>query len=133
VIAGVADTHAALWYLLKNPSLSLTARRFMDDAAAAGQDIVVSPISLAEIVYLVEKNRLPASAYEGLKNALADPEYVIEEAPFNGEIVEAMMKVSRADVPDMPDRIVAATVMHFGVPVISRDGRISSSSVKTIW
>jgi len=102
----------------------------MDDAAAAGQDIVVSPISLAEIIYLVEKNRLPASAYEDLKNALADPEYVIEEAPFNGEIVEAMLKVSRADVPD---RIVAATGMYFGVPVISRDGRIRSSSVKTIW
>jgi PIN domain nuclease of toxin-antitoxin system len=104
----------------------------MDDAAATGQDIVISPISLAEIVYLIEKNRLPASAYEDLKSALADPEYVIEEAPFNGEIVEAMLKVSRADVPDMPDRIVAATAMHFGVPVISRDGRIRSSSVKTI-
>jgi PIN domain nuclease of toxin-antitoxin system len=133
VIAGVADTHAALWYLLKNPSLSATARRFMDEAAAAGQDIVLSPISLAEIVYLVEKNRLPASAYEDLKNALADPEYVIEEAPFNSEIVEAMLKVPRAEVPDMPDRIVAATGMHFGVPVISRDGRIRSSSMKTIW
>ncbi len=133
MIAGVADTHAALWYLLKNPRLSATARRFMDDAAAAGQDILVSPISLAEIVYLVEKIRLPASAYEDVKNALADPEYVIEEAPFNGEIVEAMLKVSRADVPDMPDRIVAATGIHFGVPVISRDGRIRSSSVKTIW
>jgi PIN domain nuclease of toxin-antitoxin system len=133
VIAGVADTHAALWYLLKNPSLSATARRFMDDAAAAGQDIVVSPISLAEIVYLVEKNRLPASAYADLKSALADPEYVIEEAPLNGEIVDAMLKVSRADVPDMPDRIVAATGMHFGVPVISRDGRIRASSVETIW
>jgi PIN domain nuclease of toxin-antitoxin system len=133
VIAGVADTHAALWYLLKNPSLSATARRFMDDAAAAGRDIVVSPISLAEIVYLVEKNRLPASAYEDLKKALADPEYVIGEAPFHGEIVEAMLKVARADVPDMPDRIVAATGMYFGVPVISRDGRIRSSSVQTIW
>ena len=43
----------------------------MDDAAAAGQDILVSPISLAEIVYLVEKIRLPALAYEDLKNALA--------------------------------------------------------------
>ncbi|HEY3940349.1 MAG TPA: type II toxin-antitoxin system VapC family toxin [Bryobacteraceae bacterium] len=132
MIAGVADTHAALWYLLRNPTLSATARLFMDDAAATGQDIVISPISLAEIVYLIEKNRLPASAYEDLKSALADPEYVIEEAPFNGEIVEAMLKVSRADVPDMPDRIVAATAMHFGVPVISRDGRIRSSSVKTI-
>ena len=105
----------------------------MDDAAATGRDIVVSPISLAEIVCLVEKNRLPASAYEDLKSALADPEYVIEEAPFNGEIVDAMLKVSRADIPDMPDRIVAATGIYFGVPVISRDGRIRSSSVKTIW
>jgi PIN domain nuclease of toxin-antitoxin system len=133
VIAGVADTHAALWYLLKNPALSTPARRFMDEAAEAGSGIVISPISLAEIVYLVEKNRLPASAYEELKNALADPEYVIEEGPFNGEIVEAMLKVSRADVPDMPDRIVAATGIHFRVPVISRDGRIRASSVKTIW
>jgi PIN domain nuclease of toxin-antitoxin system len=63
VIAVVADTHAALWYLFENPRLSTDARRFMDNAAAAGQDIVVSPISLAEIVYPVEKNRLPASAY----------------------------------------------------------------------
>lgn len=105
----------------------------MDDAAAAGRDIVVSPVSLAEIVYLVEKNRLPASAYEDLKSALAEPEYVIEEAPFNSEIVEAMLRVPCADVPDMPDRIVAATAIHFGVPVIGRDGRIRSSSVKTIW
>ena len=133
MIAGVADTHTALWYLLKNPRLSATARSFIDSAAEAGYSISLSPISLAEIVYLVEKNRLPASAYEDLKNALADPEYVIEEAPFNGEIVEAMLKVSRADVPDLPDRIVAATGAHFGVPVISRDGRIRSSAVETVW
>jgi PIN domain nuclease of toxin-antitoxin system len=36
VIVGVADTHAALWYLYKNPRLSVTARTFMDDAAAGG-------------------------------------------------------------------------------------------------
>ncbi len=133
MIAGVADTHAALWYLLRNSRLSEAARRFMDDAAEAGHDIVLPSISLAEIVYLVEKNRLPPSAYEELKAALADPEYVIEEAPVDGRIVEPMLKVPRADVPDIPDRIVAATGFHFGVPVISRDGRIRSSSVKTVW
>jgi len=133
MIAGVADTHAALWYLLKNPRLSATARQFMDDAAASGLDIVLSPVSLAEIVYLVEKNRLPASAYHDLKNALADPDYVIEEAPFTVEIVDAMRLVPRSDIPDMPDRIVAATGVYFGVPVISRDGRIRSSNVHTVW
>ena len=105
----------------------------MDDAAAAGHDIVLSPISLAEIVYLVEKNRLQASAYHELKNALADPDYVIEEAPFTVEIVDAMRQVPRADVPDMPDRIVAATGVYLGVPVISCDGRIRSSNVHTVW
>jgi hypothetical protein len=80
-----------------------------------------------------KKNRLSASAYDDLKAALASPEYVIAEAPFNSEIVEAMRTVSRAEVPDMPDRIIAATGIYFRVPVISRDGRIRSSTVKTIW
>jgi PIN domain nuclease of toxin-antitoxin system len=133
VIVGVADTHAALWYLLKNPRLSATARTFMDDAALAGYDIALSPISLAEIVYLVEKNRLPESAYHELKDALADPEYVIEEAPLTAGVVEALRQIPRADVPDMPDRIVAATAVYLRVPVISRDGHIRSSSIQTVW
>src|SRR5215469_4056708 len=101
MLAGIADTHAALWYLLRNPSLSSRARGFMDGAAATGKGIGLSPISLAEIVYLVEKGRLPASAYADLKAALADPEYVIEEVPFTGQVVEAMRRVSRGDVPDL--------------------------------
>lgn len=133
MIAGVADTHAALWYVLKNERLSQRTRLFMDDAAAAGNSIAVSSISLAEILYLTEKNRLPAPVYATLKTALADPSYVIEEISLSGNIVDAMAKVSRTDVPDMPDRIVAATAVHFSVPVISRDGKIRASAVETIW
>ena len=133
MIAGVVDTHAALWYLLKNPRLSATARGFMENAASAGHDIVLSPISLAEIVYLVEKGRLPASAYDELREALNNPDFVLEEAPLTGEVVETMRRVPRVDIPDMPDRIVAATALHLGVPVISRDGRIRASNVQTVW
>ncbi len=133
MIAGVADTHAALWYLHKNPRLSAKARRFMDEAASAGRDILVSPISLAEIVYLVEKNRLPISAYEDLRAALQDSDYVIREGPFTSEVVEAMRQIPRTDVPDLPDRIVAATALCFGVPVISRDARIHASTLQTVW
>ena len=133
MIVGVADTHTALWYLYKNPRLSVTARTFMDDAAQAGHGIALSPISLAEIVYLVEKNRLPVSAYDDLKAALADPGNVIEEAPFTADVVEALRQVPRAQVPDMPDRIVAATAVYLRVPVISRDGRIQSSNIQTVW
>jgi PIN domain nuclease of toxin-antitoxin system len=133
VIAGVADTHAALWYLLKNPRLFVVARRFVDDAASAGDDVLLSPISLAEIVYLVEKGRLPASAYDDLRQALNDPGFVLQEAPFTGELVEAMRQVPRTEVPDMPDRLIAATALYFRVPVISRDGRIRASNVRSVW
>ena len=133
MIAGVADTHAILWYLFKNPKLSDAARQFMDDSAAAGHDIIVSAISLAEIVYLIEKGRVAQEVYPALKSILADPENVIKEAPLNAEIVDALRRVSRDSIPDMPDRIVAATAAYFDVPVISRDGRIRASSIRTIW
>ena len=113
--------------------MSGPAGDFIDQAAVARRRIVVSSISLAEVVYLVEKNRLPMSAYDDLKSALSDPSHVLKEAPFTVEIVDAMRQVPRIDVPDMPDRIVAATALHFGVPVISRDRRIQSSPIQTIW
>jgi PIN domain nuclease of toxin-antitoxin system len=107
------------------------ALKFIDGAAEDGNDIAILLISFAEIIYLTEKNRLPVSAYEDLKKALADSEYVIEEAPCNAEIIEAMREIPRDAVPDMPDPIVAATAVYFGLPVISRDGRIRASNVRT--
>lgn len=132
-IAGVADTHTALWYLYGDSRLSKRAKTFIDDAAAAVKKIAVSAISLAEIVYLVEKRRVPASAYHDLRSALSDTDHVFVEEPLIADVVEAMRVVSRDAVPDMPDRIVAATAIHLGVPVISRDGMISASSVETVW
>ena len=63
---------------------------------------------------------MPVSAYEELKLALADHEYVIEETSFDADVVEAMRRVPRSEVPDMPDRIVEAPVVDFGVLVISQ-------------
>jgi PIN domain nuclease of toxin-antitoxin system len=132
-IAAVADTHTALWHLFGDPRLSTAAGDFIDDAAKARQKIAVSSISLAEVVYLVEKNRIPEAAYRELTQALADPEHVFTEAPLTAAVVQAMRQVSRAEVPDMPDRIVAATAVYFNVPVISRDRRIMAASLKTVW
>lgn len=76
MITAVAHTHAALWHLFGDARLSAAAGEFIDKAAAARRKIAISTISLAEVVYLVEKNRLPASAYVDLTEALADPDHV---------------------------------------------------------
>ena len=83
MIAGVADTHAALWYVFGDPRLSQPARAAFDQASNTRHKIAVSVISMAEIVYLMEKGRLVASAYADLKAALRDPEHVLEQAPVH--------------------------------------------------
>ena len=133
IIAGVADTHTALWNLFNDRRLSAPARDFIDGAANTRQKIAVSSISLAELVYLVEKGRLPAAAYDELAQALADPDHVLTEVALNYAVVQSMRKVSRDEVPDMPDRIVAATALYLNVPVLSRDRRIRSANLNTVW
>ena len=63
------------------------------------------------------------TAYDEVREALDNPDFVLKEAPFTGEIVETMRRLPRVDIPDMPDRIVAATALYLSVPLISRDGR----------
>jgi PIN domain nuclease of toxin-antitoxin system len=133
MIAGVADTHAALWFLFGDLRLSPTAKDFFDKAAVSRQKIVLTPISLAEVVYLIEKNRLTASAFDDLRAALNNPNHVLEEASFTADVVQVMRQIPRNAVPEMPDRIIAATAVFLGVPLISCDQRIRASAVKTIW
>lgn len=131
--AGVADTHAAVWFVLADLRLSSTARLFIENAISNGLNIAISPISLAEIVYLEEKHRLPTGVYRALRDVLADPQHVFKEAAFTVDVAEAMLQVSRESIPYMPDRIVAATAVHVAVPILSRDGRIRTSRIQTIW
>ena len=96
MIAGVSDTPTALWYLFGDSRLSALAKEFIDQAATSRRSIEVSPISLVEIVYLVEKSRIPASALEDLRIAMENPNHVFKEAPLTKDVVNFMRQVSRA-------------------------------------
>ena len=133
MIAAVADTHTAVWYLFNNPKLSAGARHAIEEAFLAGDQVGVSSISLAEMVYLAEKGRIPSTAVQDLIHGLFDPEYPLHGLPVDASVAEQMAFISRDEVPDMPDRIVAATGLRYEVPVISRDGKIRASRIQTIW
>lgn len=132
-IAAVADTHAVLWYIYASPELSVRAKLFIEHSADNGLAIGVSTISLAEMVYLIEKRRIAHDAYIRLKEQLDNPENVLTELHVTSQVVEAMSLVPYADVPDFPDRIIAATAKSLGVPVISRDRKIRMADLESIW
>jgi PIN domain nuclease of toxin-antitoxin system len=133
MLVGVADTHAAIWYLAANPRLSITARSFIETAASQGNQIGISSITLIEMVYLIEKGRIASESFSRLATVLDEPESVLTEIVLNVQIARMLARVDAAAVPDMPDRIIAATALWTQVPLITRDGKIQLSGLATIW
>jgi PIN domain nuclease of toxin-antitoxin system len=133
MIVAIADAHATIWYLFPDPRLGSAASAFIDDTIAKGDHIGVSAITIAEMVYLIEKGRIPATALNELHTATADPGAVLRHVPFDQNVAMKMTEVPRQEVPDLPDRVIGATALFYSVPVLSRDSRILSSSIRTIW
>jgi PIN domain nuclease of toxin-antitoxin system len=131
--AVAVDTHSIVWYLSADPRLSATAADALDLATTAGEFIHVPSICLVELTYLVEKGRLPTAARNRLIQALDDPATPCLLAPLDRLVADALESVSRNEVPDLPDRIVTATAVALRVPLISRDRKIRSSQIQTIW
>jgi Uncharacterized protein conserved in bacteria len=129
----VADTHAAVWYLTNNPKLSKAAAQALDGASASGDPILIPAISLVELTYLVEKGRIPPDARTKLVELLADPGGPYELAPLDADVAAAVELIDRRVVPDLPDRVIAATALARNVALASRDEKIRLSQVQVIW
>ena len=133
MVRAVADTHAVIWYLYADGRLSANARNAIERAAVSGDQVAFSAITLVEIVYLTEKGRIQPDTYARLLSAIGGQDAVLAVVPLDETVAGYLDQVERDQVPDMPDRIIAATALTLGVPVISRDSKIRLSSVATIW
>lgn len=129
----VADTHALVWAIFNDPRLSSLARDTMTQVLVDGDEIGISAITVVELVYLVEKGKLPAEALSRVLDQVRDANSALVAVPLTEGVAEVMRTIPRAAVPDMPDRIIAATAVYLGVPLLSRDGKIRVSDVPTIW
>ena len=133
MLRSVADTHTVIWYIFSDVRLSATARNTIEQIAAEGNQVAFSSITLAEIVYLSERGRIDAATLDRLLRAIDSENALLVEIPFDRNIAQALMRVERSQIPDLPDRIIAATALYLGLPLISRDRRIQLSDVNTIW
>jgi PIN domain nuclease of toxin-antitoxin system len=131
-----ADTHAIVWFLSASPRLSPNARAAMERAVNERNAILFSAISLVELVYLVEKGRLPAESMNRLTRVLGEKDSPFAVVAVDERVAADLPRIPRDQVPDMPDRIIAASALGAAVPLVTRDKRILSTHVpglKTIW
>jgi PIN domain nuclease of toxin-antitoxin system len=106
MIVAIADTHAAIWYLFSDNRLGVAASAFIDNVIKSGDHIGVSSISVAEVVYLIEKGRIPVNALKDLHTATADPKAVLQHGPLDQNIAMKMAEIPRQDpsiLSDSPD------------------------------
>jgi PIN domain nuclease of toxin-antitoxin system len=133
-MAIVADTHAIIWYLVEPERLSQVALDALEGAIAAGSPVYISAISLIEICYLIEKRRIASDLLQRILAVLNEPDPSLIVVPIDLAISIAVQNIDRDTVPDMPDRIIAATALHLNLPLVTRDRKIQASqSIITIW
>jgi len=124
----VADTHALLWWVGDRDRLSARARELMD-----ANDIHVSAITCFEIVRLVDRDRfrLTIDVRSWLEELFASTKLAVLPVTMEVGIVAARL---RDPVRDPIDRIIVATALLQGVPLVTKDHKIIASGVvTTIW
>ena len=129
----VTDTHALIWYLEDSSRLSPAANQVFEECERGEIVIYIPTICLVEIVYLQEKGRISADMKSQLDAALIAGTSGMILVNLTDEVVTALATIPQDNVPDMPDRIIAATAKYLGLPLINRDTRMPLSGVRIIW
>lgn len=133
MISYLLDTHSIIWYLFKDSRLSKISLNLIQNTISDGNKIAISSISIAEIVYLVEKSRINFDALKNNIDEISNNDSSLVCLSFNLEIASNLVHIPRAQVPDFPDRIIASTALTLNLPLITRDNKIKSSKILTVW
>lgn len=122
--AYVTDTHALIWHLTADAQLSPTCREVFEAADRGEAKIWIPGIVLVETIYLAEKARFPNALVVQMLDLVDPPTVGYAVAPLDARVVRSLASIDRSDVPDMPDRVIAATASMLGLPLLTRDRRI---------
>jgi predicted nucleic acid-binding protein len=97
--------------------------------------VLVPGIVLVELVYLVEKGVVSRSRFDQLLAMLDGVNKSYAVTPLSQDVARTMIEtVPWSAVPELADRIIAATAVALNLPLLSKDARHQNSTVvETIW
>lgn len=125
----VCDTMAlVLW--LESRKLPQAIRFIFSEVIHEKARLFVPAMVLAEIGYLSEKGRIGLSLND--ITMWVDRLRTVEVAPVSSSVTSKTFLIS--DIPELHDRIIAATAVEYDAPLLTNDPKIKASKfVKTIW
>jgi len=126
------DTHVVIWLALEPGRISKRARAAIQETRQRGEGLAVSDITLLEIATIENKGRIKLNA--SLEAFLAEIEARFIVLPITGRICVSALALPAAYPRDPADRVIGATALVEGFPLITADDGIRrSKALKTIW
>lgn len=125
----LADTVAIIRHFANVGKIGKAARSILLDADNGKNKILISIISMIEILYLSERNRIPLNLEEMRSKLLHLDNYEIVDLDL--EIVETARNVKGLE---LHDRLIVSTALSLNVPILTSDKIISASGkIDVIW
>ncbi len=129
----VIDTHIWLWWISNPEKLTVNAAQAIDNACRE-TSIIISSISAWEIALLSNRGRLKLSIDIQAWVRKTESLPFIQFIPVDNTIALRSVDMPGVFHPDPADRIITATAMTMGLPLVTKDEKILGySHVKTIW
>ena len=123
------DSNAIIRHFTQIAKLGKKAKEIIAQAENDKHQLFVSIISLMEIMYLAEKNRIPITLDEMVSHLNSKNCYTIVE--FN---LEVLKEAENIRFYELHDRLILATAKLLGTPVISSDQRFTEvEEIEVIW
>lgn len=125
----VSDTMAVILHLerRKRPS---TVKAIFEKIEQGHCTLAIPAMAVAELGYLCERRRIDTNLAELMRYIQQHSNCWI--APLTGKVVEQAFRIG--DIPELHDRLIAATAITLDAPLITNDPIITASpQVTTLW
>jgi PIN domain nuclease of toxin-antitoxin system len=128
----LVDTHVVVWLALEPARISKRARAAIEEARRSAQGLGISDVTLLEIAVIESKGRIKLNA--SLETFLSEVEARFVVLPINGRVCVRALGLPARYPKDPADRIIGATALVEGAPLITADADIHrSKALRTIW
>ena len=128
----LVDTHVVVWLAMEPARISKRAKAAIEENRHSGEGLAISDMTLLEIAMIESKGRIKLNA--SLETFLSEVEARFVVLPITGRVCVQAMRLPVAYPKDPADRIIGATALVEGLPLITADDDIRrSKALGTIW